>query len=46
VLDALQVILKAKIPVKKLHLYAIVLVLLMGSAWIVSQVTKILEEIV
>jgi hypothetical protein len=46
VLDVLQDILKAKIPVKKLHLCAIVLVLPMGSAWIVSQVTKILEEIV
>ena len=45
-LDVLQVILKAKIPVKKLHLCAIVLVLPMDSAWIVSQVTKILEEIV
>ena len=45
-LDVLQVILKVKICVKKLHLCAIALVLPMDSAWIVSQATKILEEIV
>ncbi len=45
-LDVLQAILKARISVKKLHLCVIVLVLQMGSAWIVRQATKTLGETV
>ena len=44
--DVLLAILKAKISVEKLHHCAIVLVLPMGSVWIVNQVIRILEEIV